>query len=104
MDSVQVKIENLLHKSGCLVQQLAFCLSEFNCGGCVDREHYSSLNSACEFGEICSAVYWLSANWGQNSSKPAIELCVEENTAPFQDELTENWESFKSLMHVQAHR
>lgn len=39
MDFVRVKIENLLHESECLVQQLVFCLPEFNCGGSVDREH-----------------------------------------------------------------
>lgn len=33
----------LLQESGCLLQQMLSCLPQFNCGGCVNREHYSSL-------------------------------------------------------------
>lgn len=93
VDSVQVKIKNLLHESGYLAQQLIFCLPEFNCGGCVDRLLIKSVSCSWIQRNLLSCD-WLSAKWGQNGSKPAIELCVEENTAPFQDELTENWENF----------
>lgn len=98
MDFVRVKIENLLHESECLVQQLVFCLPEFNCGGSVDGEHYSLLKvcSACEFREICSAVTgWVRTEAEMVPNLPA-RLCVEENTA------AENWERFKLVMHVQA--
>lgn len=92
MDFVRVKIENLLHESQCLVQQLVFCLPEFNCGGSVDREHYSLLKvcGACEFKEICSAVTgWVRTEAEMVPNLPAS--CVWRKMLQPKTEKDSNW-------------